>query len=233
MAEELHQEIKQEVNQEVKQTFIFDFDDLSPTMPGFDLLRKLKEHYQNFRCTCFTPAITKGLLERKLTPEKFKSWGKLIRETEWLEVAPHGFAHIRGEFLTTDKKKLKTMLDAIENTFAKVLEIPYVKVFKYPYWEGSKEAEELLKERGYTLAIDRNNPVVFTDIPTYIWNWSIDDMPIPRYHTIKAHGHIHLTNNGLDSCYPNLLKLPQTAEFKTIGEHLCLTNQTSTLQQRE
>jgi|TARA_Y100000296_G_C5174026_1_gene258967 hypothetical protein len=203
----------------VKQTFICDFDDLNATTPGTELLFKLKEHYPNFKCTCFTPGFHAALMTKKVTIEKFKEWGKLIKNNPWIEVAPHGFAHLRREWLINDKEILRTMLKATENCLEKVLGLDFIKVFKFPFWEGSKEAEEVLLENGYTLAIDRNNPVTHTDIPTYIWSWSIEQ-PIPKYHTIKAHGHIWLTNNGLDIAYPNLLKMPTDAKFKTIGEYL-------------
>jgi hypothetical protein len=97
--------------------------------------------------------------------------------------------------------------------------IDFAKVFKAPHWEISKEFEEVLAERGYVLAIDRNRPIVRANIPTYVWSWSIDE-PIPNYPLVKGHGHVHLTNNGLDACLPNLLKLPTDIEFKTISEYL-------------
>ena len=204
----------------IKQTFIVDFDDLSCTTPGMDLLFKLKEHFPNFKCTCFTPAFHKDLMTKKVSVDKFKEWGKIIIDNPWIEVAPHGFAHYENEWMISDKRMLNVMMDATENCLGNFLGIPFVKIFKFPHWKGSKEAEEVLLERGYTLAIDRNNPKTYTNIKTYIWNWSIDDIPVPKYHTIKAHGHIWLTNNGLDSCYPNLLKIPTNAEFKTISEYL-------------
>ena len=205
-----------EINKHLFWTLI---DDYSPIKPGHDLLVKLKEHFPNFKCTCFTPAFNLKIFTKEVSVEKFKEWGKLVAENgDWIEIAPHGFAHLRGECLEQDRRKWETMILAIENVF-KQLGIKFAKVFKAPHWEISKTGEEVLKERGYTLAIDRNNPVVHTDIPTYIFNWSIDE-PIPDYHTVKGHGHIWLTPNGLDKCLPNLLKIPQDAQFKFISEYL-------------
>lgn len=202
-----------------KQIFIIDFDDYSPIKPGHELLVKLKEHFPNFKCTCFTPAFNLKVFTREVSIEKFKQWGKLVAECQdWIEIAPHGFAHLRGEWLTKDKKQLEIMIKATENVF-KQLGIKFVKIFKAPHWEISKEGEEVLKERGYILAIDRNRPVIHTDIPTYVFNWSIDE-PIPQYPIVKGHGHIWGTPNGLDRCFPNLLKLPQNAEFLTVSEYL-------------
>jgi hypothetical protein len=110
------------------------------------------------------------------------------------------------------------MIDIIEGVF-KESGTPFVKVFKAPYWQMSKEFEQVLYERGYTVAIDRNNPLFYTPALKYVWNWSIDE-PISDYPIIKAHGHMHETKNGLDTCLPNLLKIPTDVEFQTIGEYL-------------
>lgn len=204
---------------EIIQTFIYDFDDFALDKPGYDLLVKIKEHYPNFKCTCFTPAFNMNVFLKKVSTDRFKTWGKIVKDIDWIEIAPHGFSHLKGECLT-DRKQFTTMILAIENLF-KYLELPYVKIFKAPHWEISEEAEKVLKERGYILAIDRNNPVVRVEMPTYVWNWSIDE-PMPKYPLIKAHGHVWLTNNGLDKCLPNILRMPQNAEFKTVGEYLGL-----------
>ena len=200
-----------------KQTFILDFDDFCSITPGYDLLKKLKEHFPKFKCTCFTTPFHIKYFKREVPVSKLKVWGKLVNELDWIEIAPHGFSHLRGEWLITDKKQIEIQLKAMQNLFTQI-GIDYVKIFKAPFWEYTKEVEEVLTDYGYTLAIDRNNPVVRTNIPTYVWNWSME-RPIPEYHTIKGHGHIHGTNNGLDVCYPNLLKLPRDAIFKFVSEY--------------
>ena len=195
-----------------------DFDDFIMTRPGFEYLEKMKEHFPDFKCTLFTPAFNLKLLTKQVTVDKFKDWAKLVNKQDWIEIAPHGFSHSRGEMLETRKERLEIIIKAIEAIFNQV-EFNWIKVFKAPFWEISKEAEEVLKERGYTLAIDRNNPKIQTDIPTYVFNWSIDE-PVPTYPTVKGHGHMHLTNNGLDSCLPNMLKIPTNSEFIFVSEYL-------------
>lgn len=208
----------------IKQKFILDFDDLSPTSPGLDQLQKMKEHFPTFKCTCFTPAFNPQILTRNITTNKMKEWFKLISDYDWIEIAPHGFIHEKGECMVKDKQAGLIMIDAIENIFTEA-GVNFIKVFKAPYWLWNKQFEEALYERGYTVAIDRNNPQSFTDAPKYVWNWSIDN-PIPEYHTIKGHGHVYGTNNGIDICLPNLLRIPQSAEFLTIGEYLKLNEYT-------
>ena len=201
-----------------RQKFYLDFDDFSSVVPGFDLLKKMKEHFPNFKCTLFTVPLAMQYFLKHLPIEKLKEWGKLVGDIDWIEIAPHGFAHQRGEWMTKNKKKIMTTLKATENLF-KFLGIDFVKIFKAPYWELSKEAEEILKDEGYILAVNRNKPQIYTDIPTYVFNWSIEDK-IPEYPVIKGHGHMSGTKNGIERCYPNLLKIKQNSEFGFISEYL-------------
>jgi len=128
---------------EIKQKFILDFDDLMPVTPGLDHLISMKEHYPNFKCTCFTPAFNAGIFRKQLNVKKFQEWYKMIHEYDWIEIAPHGFVHQRGECLMKDKKIINKMIDTIEGVF-KQSETKFIKVFKAPFWEMSKEFEEVL-----------------------------------------------------------------------------------------
>lgn len=204
-----------------EQTWVMDFDDFIMTRPGFEYLEKIKEHIPQFKCTLFTPAFNLKIFTKEVSVSKFKKWGKLVNEyKDWIEIAFHGFSHLRGEMLETDRRKLEIIIMASENIFGQ-LGIKPVKVFKAPFWEISKEAEEILKERGYTLAIDRNNPIVHTDIPVYVFNHSAEE-PIPHYHLVKSHGHIYGSPNGLDRCLQNVLKIPPNSKFLFISEYLKL-----------
>jgi len=200
--------------------FILDFDDFAPVMPGMDNLLSLKEHFPNFKCTCFTSAFSMSIITRQIDVSKMKEWFGLVKQYPWIEIAPHGFVHQKGEGMTKDAKSSEIFVTAIENLF-KENKINFVKVFKAPFWEMSEHLEKELFKRGYTIALNRDDPMSYTDAPKYVYNWSIDE-PIPDYHTIKGHGHVYGTNNGLNFCLPNLLKIPQSAEFLTIGEYLKL-----------
>lgn len=198
-----------------------DFDDLSSTKRGYGFLLKLREHYPNFKCTCFATPFSFGYFMRSVPIEHLEEWGKIMSEqSDWIEIAPHGFAHLKGEWMITNKKQILIQLKATENLFKRI-GMDFIKVFKAPYWEYTKEVEEVLMEEGYILAIDRNNPVVRTDIETYVFNHSIDE-PIPKYHLLKSHGHMWGTANGLDRCFSNLLHIPTNSNFITISEYLKL-----------
>ena len=198
---------------------MLDFDDLSSIRMGYNFLLKLKEHFPKFKCTCFTIPFHIKYFLREVPVERLEEWGKMIVEqSDWIEIAVHGFAHLPDEWMITDKKQIRTQLKAAENLFENI-GIKFVKIFKAPFWKYTQEVEEVLMEKGYVLAIDRNNPIVRTDIETYVFNWSIDK-PIPKYHILRGHGHMVGTANGLEVCYPNLLRIPQDAEFKFISEYL-------------
>jgi len=202
----------------IKQTFIFDFDDFSSTRPGMEYLKKMKEHYPNFKCTLFTVPFSSMYVTNGVDVDKLYEWAEIVKEeSDWLEIAVHGFVHTKGECLLP-KDKARTLIKASENLFKKI-KLPFVKIFKAPYWQMSKEFEEVLLEEGYVKAIDRNNPLVYTPIKTYTWTWSMEE-PIPTYHTVKAHGHVWETPNGINNVLPNLLKIPTDVDFKFISEYL-------------
>lgn len=203
----------------MSQTFIIDLDDFGSLKPGIEYLRMMREHYPNFKCTLFTTPFHVQYLTKEIDIDKLYEWGKIVaREMDWLEIAVHGFAHIKGECTTTDRKKAKTLIKASENVFKKI-GIPFVKIFKAPHWEMSREFEKELEKQGYVVALDRNRPVSFSDVPKYVWNWSLDEK-VPEYHTVKGHGHVWETNNGINRVLPNMLKIPTDVEFKFVSEYL-------------
>lgn len=230
----------------MKTQIILDFDDFSLTNLPFEHLIPLKEHFPNLKVTLFTIPFDKNVLGR-VPMEKMEEWAELIKKFDWIEIALHGFAHDYAEF-DVPKKKAESLIRASENMMKGVtikekrkyiwfgpdwlskkkkyldLNIPYVKVFKAPRWQCSAEAYEVLRDRGYTVAVDRNQPRPnITGLPTYVYNWSIEE-PFPSdFAVVKAHGHLRANMaNDLDRCYQNLLKMPADAEFLTVSEYLTL-----------
>jgi len=200
-------------------TFIIDLDDFSSLKPGEVQLTKMKEHFPDFKVTLFTTPFDKKYILNQAPVQKLYDWGKLVEANkDWMEIAVHGFAHERGECMVKDKKEAEILIKAAENVFKKI-GVSFVKIFKAPFWEMNEPFEQVLHDMGYVKAIDRNNPIVHTDIPTYTWSWSIET-PIPDYHTVKGHGHVVGTNNGIDKELPNLLKLPIDTDFQFISEYL-------------
>ena len=199
------------------QTFVMDFDDFT-IHRNMDLLLKIKEHYPNFRVTAFTIPYAQGLAVEERFEEKYKEWAKLIEGYDWIEVAVHGLAHTFGECDITDLDQVKKFMLTTE-TLLKRIGIKYSKIFKAPYWIMSETFYDYLKEEGWVVALDRNSVPIYSENDDYIYNWSFDE-PVPNGTIVKGHGHFIGTNNGIDVCFSNLMKMPTDAKFLTIGEYL-------------
>jgi len=202
---------------------ILDIDDLSPSMPNVDLILKLKEHYPKLKITAFTiPADTRTFndsRDKEDFSKVYDQWAAILKENPWIEIAPHGFFHNAGEMLC-DEEKAKQIILAGENLF-KHYEIPFVKIFKAPKWQMSPAAYTVLRDMGYMVAIDRNNPIVpITGLKTYKYSWSFEE-PFPKNEKIvKGHGHMVGMENAIDFSFTNLLNMPDDAEFLTVSEYM-------------
>lgn len=205
---------------------VMDVDDFGFLMPGFDDLLALKESLPGLRITCFTIPLPKEFNEvenaKQFSFDKYAKWADLVKANPWIEVALHGFSHTHHE-MESSYEKTMTILQATENLFERV-GLPYVKIFKAPYWQYSYDALVALRDRGYTIAIDRNHPRPVPDgAKTYEYNWSFEEA-LPGAPIIKGHGHFtgNNTNNIGDTLGNILHHLPETTRFLTISEYLKL-----------
>jgi len=220
------------------QIVILDWDDISIATPEIKLLRNIKEHFPKFRCSLFVVPMHSWLLEDEKRFEQYIDWMAALKDMEWLEICPHGFFHDKTEMMTT-YDKAKAVILSTEKSFTKFKvrrqrkifgkkwiyyepNIKFSKIFKAPGWQMSKEAYEALRDMGYTVAIDRNQPDPnIKGLKTYKFNWSVEE-PYPKeFKVVKGHGHIIGMANSLVLNYNKLLNdLPTDSEFMTIGEYL-------------
>lgn len=201
---------------------VCDWDDLQVNT-GLTSLLRIKEHYPNFRCTAFTIPMNQGVISRTMSLDRLREWAKIAAKYDWIEFALHGFMHIQKECVLP-REKAEILLSASEKCMSE-LGLPYVKVFKAPFWQASTEMYECLRDRGYTVAVDRNQqkPVV-PGLKTYVFNWSFDEVVLPQEEWIKGHGHFEGTNNDILLTMGNFLKnVPPDAEFHTVTEYLKAT----------
>lgn len=203
---------------------VMDVDDFGFLMPGFDDLLALKKSFPDFKITCFTIPLPKEFYQeqnaKQFSIEKYKKWATIVNEMDWIEVAVHGFSHVHNEMEVSYEKATDT-LKAMENLFAQ-MGLKYSKIFKAPYWQYSYDALVALRDRGYTVAIDRNHERPVPDgLKTYIYNWSFEET-LPETPIIKGHGHFtgNNTNNIGDTLANILHHLPGDAKFMTIGEYM-------------
>lgn len=188
---------------------VIDADDFSPRNSGLGLLEELKEHYKNFKITLFTvPWDIRWGDPTPITDEKYRPFVNAIKKSEkWMEIALHGLTHYPLEFEKISYKEASNRIKVAE----KMLQnqgVKYVKIFKAPNWEITKEGERAAKDLGFRVVKDG------------YYNWNLkDNMPLGDY--LIAHGHIqNVMGNGLEEAMPKLMRLPTSTEFLFLSEHL-------------
>lgn len=202
-------------------TIIFDVDDFSPVRPGLLDLFKIKEHYPNFKVTCFTPALGEDMLNGKIEEKQFFRWIEFIKKYDWIEICPHGLAHLKGEMECSHKEALN-IINSVEEAFEKY-KIPYKKIWKSPYWKTSLEAYVALKEKGYVVAIDKNAPKpLVSELSIYQFNKCMST-PFDKIEKeiVKYHGHVAgRFYNDISLSMENIMTMPIDATFLTISEYI-------------
>jgi predicted deacetylase len=196
-----------------------DFDDFSLQNNNLFYIYKLREQYPNFKVSMFYIPADLQYYQNLMEEERLQVLEQVrtaIKEG-WLELIPHGLMHVKQEFLKMSAKDMELILKAYEEHF-KELDLPYVKGFKAPFWQISKEAIKVLNKRGWFLAIDRNQPDCLKAKKNYVYNWSIDE-PFKELKQVKAHGHISgPSRNNIAESMINLSQIPQDYQWKFISE---------------
>lgn len=214
----------------VKKTFVLDFDDLEIGKPGLDLIFKLKEHYPKLKISLFFVPLAEMVLSRQITTKEYRAWIDELKKLDWVELLPHGVTHQQGEMMvrTTQKgkevpldyKNANLYLDVVEHTY-KDLGLPLKKIWKSPHWLSSPATCKALWDRGYTIAVDPNQPMPVGG-NVYVYNWSVEFKYQSKYwdyDVVKGHGHMYgKINNAIHKCLNNLLSIPPDAEFKFVSE---------------
>lgn len=211
------------MSKNISKNFCLSSDDAGFLLPGLDTLQKLKEIYPKFKFTIFTVPMPKQLLTKEnikhFSEKGYKQWAEIINSWDWIEVGVHGLFHIYEEF-TRDYNYTIDQIKAFENTF-KIIGLKYKKIFKAPYWEYSFWSLKALRDRGYSIALDRNHPLKVPEgCKTYYYNWSYEEK-LPDEDLIKGHGHMYKGQhaNDLETTFENISnQIPQNANFKFISE---------------
>lgn len=203
---------------------VFDVDDYGFLLPGHDELLMLRKSFPDFKATCFTIPLPKEFYAKDNIKHfdwaKYRKWAEMVNSLGWLEVACHGFSHVHHECYTGYGKAVTTIV-AAEKVFARV-GLKYAKIWRAPYWQMSYDFIHALKDRGWTVALDRNSPQPVPEgTRTYTYNWSIQE-PLPPSGPVLGHSHFRGDNaNNILDCLGNVLKeLPTEAKFMTVSEYL-------------
>lgn len=188
-------------------------DDFNPQNHRFDILEKLRVRYQDFKITMFMVCWdirynTQGG-GLPISKDEYRSWVNVVRhavEDGWMEIAIHGLTHAPHEFLQLEPK-LATAKVRFAQEFLKQAKIPYVKVFKPPYWEIPTDSKKAIEKMGYTVVEDG------------YYNWNIKD-PFPvEEDEIIAHAHVqNIMGNGLEESLIRLMEIPDDYQWKFVSE---------------
>jgi len=198
-----------------------DFDDFSVLRNRMDLLLELKEHYPEMKVSMFTIPYDYEMESTQLALQRDK-FLKLIKENlDWIQIIPHGLAHLPREFEKADAETTRIALKAIDEVFSKD-GLPYVKGFKAPQWLWNKDVVRVLNEEGWWGAVDRNQPGMVKTDKFYTYSHSISE-PFWNYaaNNLKLHGHISgPSENNIEDCFINLMKIPHNAEWHYVTDFI-------------
>lgn len=203
-------------------TYVLDIDDASVLGTRWDLLLKLKEFYPNLKVTLFWIPYDYKLEMGTLRIMRKERLRQLQENKDWIEIAPHGIVHYDREFEKADRIAMEKYLDSIEGELAKDGITP-TKLFKAPQWLWNQDVVDVLNERGWAGAIDRNQPNMLKTKKFYKYSHSMEEpFWLDSKDLIKLHGHMSLPSiNNIDSCFLNLMKMPhEDIEFKFASEFI-------------
>ena len=159
----------------MSRTFCVDFGDLCDvTAHRLKLLEQLKDVHPGFKVTLFTIPERTSLD----TIRRAKALG------DWVQLAPHGWRHTRGECLAWTDEEARVKIEA---AYEKGIDAP---VFRAPGWLVDGDVYEACKALNYTVASHKIFRIPDTNALEYVWNG--------RYHRRLRGVHGHLTKVGDD-----------------------------------
>ena len=160
-----------------KKPFCVDFDDLcDATADKLSILCKLKEKYEDFKVTLYVIPIR--------TSAKTIAEAKALGD--WLQLAPHGWRHTRGECLSWTDEEAKEKIELARDMG---IDAP---IFRAPAWLIDYDTYLACNSLSYTIASHKMFRIPNTETPEYIYNIA---SKIYR----GVHGHLTpVQNNQID-----------------------------------
>lgn len=195
--------------------FCVDFDDLCDAVAGeFGKLVKLKEKYPKFKVTLFT--IPKRISDKTIAEVKLANFQ--CGWDEWVQLAPHGWRHTRGECLSWTAEE---SADKIKAAHKMGIDAP---VFRAPAWLIDGDVYTACDELNVVVASHAKFRVPNTGVKEYIYNNKYNE-----FHSV--HGHLTPVSGNYigDMLDDTRLRFPENAEFAfpqdlamvQLGEVLC------------
>jgi hypothetical protein len=200
-------------------TISLDLHDGSILRTRYDLLDILKEHFPKLKVSLFwipyDYIFEMGQI-RTLREDKLQ---EIKKRFDWIELIPHGISHLEYEFAKCSCEVMEMYVNNIEKEFTKD-GLTMVKGFCAPNWLWTQDCVDVLNEHNWFGATDRNQPDMIKPRRNYIYTHSIAE-PFweEKEQDLRLHGHIDgVSDNDLEKCIVNMMKMPRDAEFKFVSE---------------
>lgn len=202
-------------------TIILDSDDFSLENNQLFYLDKLKDQFPKLKISMFYIPWDYRYYAQILDFQREQMVEEIKKRSDWIELIPHGLSHKDREFENVKYEDMDVIFSAIHEVFEHY-KLPYIKGFKAPQWLYNEDLVRYLDEKGWWLAVDRNQPNAPRTKKFYEYSHSIDE---PFWDStddiIKLHSHISLPSaNNIPDNMMNLIRMPQDAEFKFISEYM-------------
>lgn len=198
-----------------------DIDDGSVIYMNWDKIERLKERYPAMKLSVFFVPFDYENEKQLVRIVRDQSLKKLREYADWIQLIPHGLAHLPNEFMNCDKDTMEMVLKAIGEAMGRD-KLPYEKGFKAPQWLYNQDVVDVLDKNDWWIAVDRNDPRALKTKRFFRYSQSIDE-PFWKStdETWKLHGHMGLPmKNNIDDCFLNLLKIPLDSQWHFVTDFL-------------
>lgn len=187
-------------------TYCVDFDDFCDvTVPELDVLKAVKEKYEGFKVTLFT-------IPQRTSDASIKHAKEL---GDWVQLAPHGWRHTRGECLAWSTEEA---VEKIREAANRGINAP---VFRAPGWLLDGDVYEACQQLGYTVAAHEVYRIPNSGVAEYIYNAKDGRKNLVTTHghmTDCGHGYIKdLHAEGKLEFKPGIFKFPQELSYMRRG----------------
>lgn len=198
-----------------------DLHDFSVIRSRMDLLLELKEHYPKLKVSMFTIPYDYEMEMSQLNLNRHRMLKTIHENLDWIQIIPHGLMHIPREFENCDRHTMKLAMKGIKEAFDKD-GLHYINGFCAPQWLWNEQIIKVLDDAGWWGAVDKNQPDMLKTKRYYQYTHSIDE-PFweAKEDILNLHGHMTLpSQNNLEDCFLNLMKMPRDVEFKYVTEFI-------------
>jgi hypothetical protein len=188
---------------------VLEFDDFHWLAPEncLAVIKRFTEAVPSIKLTMFTVPFLRGNA-LFANPEWCREVAELCGNGN-LEIARHGCSHAPLEYEHCNYDyAIKSLL--LGNNILETSGIPYVRVFRGPYWGLNSDTVRALNELGYTHLFNHrdhsavgkafNGKVVF-------YNWNLGQ-PAPAFRFLVGHGHTHdVCGNGIEQTFDRIMNV--------------------------